>query len=78
MSLKELITIEGICERYGCERHTASAIIRKIPHFKVGKLLMVYERDLDNWEREQLVYPLPKGVRKPKQTGPYIIERRRA
>ena len=76
--MKELVTIEAICTRYQCERHTASAIIRKIPHFKVGKLLMAYERDLSDWERDQMVYPLPKGGRKPKQTGPYIIERRRA
>lgn len=75
--MKELVTIEAICIRYQCERHTASAIIRKIPHFKVGKLLMAYERDLNNWEREQMVYPLPKGVRKPKQTE-FTIARRRA
>ena len=76
--MKELITIEIICQRYGCERHTAAAIIRKLPHFKAGKTLQAYAEDLADWEREQLVYPLPKGGRKPKQTGPYIIERRRA
>lgn len=60
--MNELVTIDTICTRYQCERHHAGAIIRKIPHFKVGNRLMAYERDLDNWEREQLIYPLPKGA----------------
>lgn len=76
--MNELVTIEAICTRYQCERHTASAIIQKIPHFKVGKLLMAYARDLDNWEREQMIYPLPKGGRTKKQQTPFLIPRRKA
>lgn len=76
--MKELVTIEAICTRYQCERHHAASIIRKIPHMKIGNRLMAYERDLDDWEREQMVYPLPKGGRTRKQQTPFLIPRRKA
>ena len=76
--MKDLITIEGICARYGCERHKAGSIIRKIPHFMVGKSLMAYAADLEAWEREQMVYPMKKGVRQPKQPIPFVIPRKKA
>ena len=76
--MKDLITIEGICARYGCERHKAASIIRKIPHFPVGKRLCAYADDLEAWERGQMVYPMPKGVRQPKQPIPFVIPRKKA
>ena len=76
--MKELVTIEAICTRYQCERHHAASIIRKIPHMKIGNRLMAYERDLDNWEREQMIYPLPKGGRTKNQKTPFLIPRRKA
>lgn len=76
--MNEIVTIDLICARYQCERHHAGTIIRKIPHFKVGNRLMAYARDLDNWEREQMVYPLPKGGRTKKQATPFLIPRRKA
>lgn len=76
--MKDLITIEQICDRYGCARHKAGAIIRRIPHFQTGKRVFAYAADLEAWEREQMVYPLPKGVRKAQQPTAFVIPRRKA
>lgn len=74
--MKDLITIEAICDRYQCERHKASMIIYRLPFFRVGNRLFAYQRDLEEWEQGQMVYPVAKGVRKPKET-PYLIPRRK-
>ena len=76
--MKDLITIEQICDRYGCARHKAGAIIHRIPHFVVGKRLFAAAADLEAWEREQMVYPLPKGVRTKQTPTAFVIPRRKA
>lgn len=73
----DILTVEMICARYQCARHTASAIMHRIPCFYAGKRLFVRAKDLDEWERGQMIYPLPKGGRKPKETL-YAIPRRKA
>ena len=75
--MKDLITIEAICDRYQCERHKAATILYKLPHMKVGNRLFAYKRDLEEWERGQMNYPAAKGVRTQKGTQ-YRIPRRRA
>lgn len=75
--MKDLVTIETICDRYQCERHKASAIIHRIPHFPVGNRLVAYAADLEEWERSQMVYPITKGARK-KEEGQFFIPRRKA
>ena len=75
--MEKPITIDKICARYGCERHRAAAIMRQLPRFKPAKKWIAYERDLEEWERGQMIYPLPKGGRKPKETL-YAIPRRKA
>ena len=76
--MKDLITIEMICDRYGCARHKAGDIIRRIPHFTVGKRLFAAAADLEAWEREQMVYPITKGVRKQPTATAFVIPRRKA
>lgn len=76
--MKDLITIETICTRYGCARHKAGDIIRRIPHFQVGKRLFAAASDLEAWEREQMIYPMPKGVRTKQNTTQFVIPRRKA
>ena len=45
-------------ERYGCERHTASSVMRKIPVFRVGKRMFVRAKDLIAWEESRMEYPV--------------------
>lgn len=75
--MSDLIIVEEICDRYGCGRHKAAAIMNKIPHFKVGNRLFARTADLEAWERDQTVYPVAKGVRK-QQSMQCLIPRRRA
>lgn len=75
--MKDLITIDIICDRYSCERHKASAIMYKLPFFRVGNRLFARASDLEEWERSQMIYPVTKGVRKQSET-PYLIPRRKA
>lgn len=75
--MKELVTVDTICTRYGCERHKAASIIRNLPYFRVGKTLMAYAGDLEEWERGQMVVPIRKGVRTATKT-PWAIPRRKA
>lgn len=72
------ITITDICNRYDCDRHLGGKIMRQIPHFKVGKEWRAHQADLEAWEREQMIYPMPKGVRQPKQPIPFVIPRKKA
>ena len=76
--MKDLITIDMICDRYQCERHKASAIMHKLPHFPVGNRLFAKAADLEEWERGQTIYPIIKGARKKQENGPYLIPRRNA
>ena len=75
--MKDLVTIEAICDRYQCERHKASAIMYKLPFFRVGNRMFAYQKDLDEWERGQMIYPIVKGARK-KEEGQFFIPRRKA
>ena len=75
--MKDLITVDGICARYHCERHKASRIMYSLPFFRVGNRLFAYASDLEEWERGQMVYPIAKGVKKTQQI-PFLIPRKRA
>lgn len=75
--MRELVTVEIICTRYGCDRHKAASIIRKLPHFRVGNMLKAYAADLEDWERGQMVVPIKKGVRQPTKAQ-WTIPRRKA
>ena len=74
--MKDLITIDIICDRYKCERHKAATIMYKLPFFRVGNRLFARASDLEEWERSQMIYPAVKGVRNRKET-PYLIPRRK-
>lgn len=74
--MKDLVTIDTICDRYQCERHKASTIIHRIPHFPVGNRIVAYAADLEEWERGQMIYPITKGAMK-KEKGPFHIARRK-
>ena len=76
--MKELVTVDTICDRYGCERHKAADIIRRIPHFTVGKRMFAAAADREAWEREQMVYPITKGVRKQPTPTAFVIPRKKA
>ena len=76
--MKDLVTLEMICDRDGCARHKAGDIIRRIPHFRVGKRLLAAAADLEAWEREQMVYPITKGVRSKPTATAFVIPRRKA
>lgn len=76
--MKELVTVDTICTRYGCERHKAASIIRNLPHFQVGKSLKAYAEDLEAWERSQMVVPITKGVRPKPMAQQWTIPRRKA
>lgn len=58
--MPDLLTTADIMQRYGCERHTAAAIMRKLPVFKVGKRLFIKARDLMAWEESKTEYPMIK------------------
>ena len=74
--MKDLITVAEISERYGVARHTASEILRQLPYFTVGKKLFARSADLEAWERDRMMYPLPTGRRKTAE--PHLIPRKRA
>ena len=74
--MRDLVTVEMIRERYGCARHKAAEILRDLPHFKVGNRLFARSADLEAWERERTMYPLPTGRRKTAE--PFLIPRKRA
>ena len=74
--MKDLITIDIICDRYKCERHKAATIMYKLPFFRVGNRLFARASDLEEWERSQMIYPVTKGVRTAKE--PLLIPRRKA
>ena len=72
--MENLVSIETLCSRYGCERHKAGAIMDKLPWFKVGNRRFAHERDLTDWERGQMIYPIS---RERGQKTNFVIERRR-
>ncbi len=74
--MKDLVTVEMICSRYGCARHKGAEILRALPHFRVGNRLFARSSDLEAWERSRMTQPVEKGVREPKT--PYLIPRKRA
>lgn len=73
--MPELLRTEDIMDRYGCERHTATAIMRKLPVLKVGKRLFVRKADLQDWEETRMEYPMAK-TRHTTQTITKIARRR--
>ncbi len=74
--MNALLTIEDLCQRYRCGRAKAAQIMASVPHIKVGKRLLVNERDLAQYERDILRYPAVKpGRRNPE---PHLIPRRTA
>ena len=80
--MNALLTIEDIMTRYGtesrkCSRQTASKIVNSLPHFKIGKRLFVYEKDLAQYERDILRYPAVKPGRR-NTPEPHLIPRRTA
>lgn len=74
--MKDLVTVEMICSRYGCARHKGAEILRQLPYFTVGKKLFARSADLEAWERDRTMYPLPTGRRKAAE--PHLIPRKRA
>lgn len=75
--MNALLTIEDLCTRYRCARAKAAQIMNAVPHIKVGKRLLVNERDLAQYERDILRYPAVKPGRR-KEVGPHLIARRTA
>ena len=74
--MNALLTIENLCTRYRCGRAKAAQIMSSVPHIKVGKKLLVNERDLAQYERYILRQPAIKpGRRNPE---PHLIPRRTA
>lgn len=74
--MEALVSIETICIRYGCERHKAGKIMDKLPWFKVGASRFAYERDLTDWEREQMIYPISRE--RVQRTTEFRIARRKS
>jgi hypothetical protein len=75
--MNALLTIEELCERYRCGRAKAAQIMASVPHIKVGKRLLVNERDLAQYERDILRYPAIKPGRR-NTPEPHMIPRRTA
>lgn len=74
--MNALLTIEDLCNRYRCGREKASRIMYQMPHLKVGKRLLVNEKDLAQWEADALRYPAIKPGRREKVS--HLIARRTA
>ena len=75
--MNALLTIEDLCARYRCGRAKAAQIMASVPHIKVGKRLLVNERDLAQYERDILRYPAVKPGRR-NTPEPHLIPRRTA
>lgn len=75
--MNALLTIEDLCTRYRCGRAKAAQIMTKLPHIKIGKRLLVDERELAQYEKDILRYPAIKPDRR-KEVGPHLIQRRTA
>lgn len=75
--MNALLTIEDLCQRYLCGRAKAAQIMGQLPHIKVGKRLLVNERDLAQYERDILRYPAVKPGRR-NTPEPHLIPRRTA
>lgn len=56
--MQDLLCTADVMERYQCERHKATNIMRKMPVLKVGNKLFIRMADLKRWEESQLVYPV--------------------
>lgn len=75
--MNALMTIEDLCQRYRCGRAKAAQIMTSVPHIKVGKRLLVNERDLAQYERDILRQPAIKPGRR-NTPEPHLIPRRTA
>lgn len=64
--MPDLLTTADVMLRYGCERHTAANIMRKLPVFKVGNKLFIRAADLRHWEESRTYYPVPPKKRRTK------------
>ena len=69
--MKDLITIDIICDRYQCERHIDDITWNDLDMNR----LFARASDLEEWERSQMIYPVTKGVRKQSET--HLIPRRK-
>ncbi|GEM88522.1 helix-turn-helix domain-containing protein [Meiothermus granaticius] len=49
MERKELLTAEGIRKEYGLGRDTAYRLMRRLPHVKVGQVMMMRRSDLEEY-----------------------------
>lgn len=62
--MPDILTTVDVMARYGCERHTAASIMRKLPFFRVGKRMFVKLNDLKTWEESLIEYPVTKTTHK--------------
>ena len=61
--MQDIFSVDDVKRRYGCERHLAADIIRKLPSFKVGRRLFVKASDLSDWENSRIEYPVQPAKR---------------
>ncbi|MCX7802290.1 MAG: helix-turn-helix domain-containing protein [Meiothermus ruber] len=52
MERKELLTVEGIRKEYGIGRETAYRLMKRLPHIKVGQVMMMRRSDLEAYLAE--------------------------
>ena len=64
---------KAVAERYGCTLQCARNYMRKMVHMEDP--LMVYERDLVEWERSRMI--IPKGKRRALAPEEMIVPRTR-
>lgn len=76
--MNALMTIEDLCARYKCGRAKAAQIMNALPHIRIGKRLLVDERDLMQYEKDILRYPAIRPGRRVDPKGPHLIPRRTA
>lgn len=75
--MPDILSVQDLMMRYGCERHTAAKIIKGLPKFRVGKRLFVKMVDLLNWEESRIEYPMPETMtRSTRQTITKIARRK--
>ncbi|RIH88846.1 helix-turn-helix domain-containing protein [Calidithermus roseus] len=49
MERKELLTVEGIRKEYGMGRETAYRLMKRLPHIRVGQVMMMRRSDLEEY-----------------------------
>jgi excisionase family DNA binding protein len=53
VATERLLTVRDLCDLLGVSDKTARALLREIPHLKVGREYRVLSSDLERWVAEK-------------------------